>query len=177
MDEQPEEEEEEIEVTPKKGACRRAHALAGVRADPLTGAPSSTRHALRPTLQPEFWPRAGKAKGKSKGKKAAEAPESSSRARWTEEEETALSKYHDRLTKSLGKKEVPDWDHIVRKMIVRRERARAARERESDRDGPRCRSRRARSPRRRPRLAPRRAQDDGFPERSVVAARAHFYKM
>ena len=74
------------------------------------------------TPTPTPAPRAGK--GKSKGKKAAaaETPESSSRARWTEEEEAALSKYHDRLTKSLGKKEVPDWDHIVRKMIVRRER-------------------------------------------------------
>jgi hypothetical protein len=77
-----------------------------------------------------------KAKAKAKGKKA-ETPETSSRAHWTEEEETALSKYHDRLTKTWNKKEVPDWDAIVRKMIVRRpERAARARKRPAPRSPP-----------------------------------------
>ena len=124
------------------------------------------------------WRAGKKAKAKAKGKKA-ETPETSSRAHWTEEEETALSKYHDRLTKTWNKKEVPDWDAIVRKMIVRRpERAARARKRPAPRSPP-PRRHPARRPPARPRSCARarHAQDDGFPDRSIIAARAHYTNM
>ena len=141
MDEQEaeEEEEEEVKATPKKGACERTRLDSRARA---TGRAAKRRAPARPLTLPPCptnpW-RAGKkakAKAKAKGKKA-ETPETSSRAHWTEEEETALSKYHDRLTKTWNKKEVPDWDAIVRKMIVRRpERAARARKRPAPRSPP-----------------------------------------
>ena len=138
----------------------------------LTLPPVPSRRA-----HPHAESRAGKSKAKAtKGKsKKAETPETSSRKHWTEEEETALSKYHDRLTKTWNKKEVPDWDAIVRKMIVRRpERhthARASARRRAHRL--------AASPARRPPafVRARHAQDDGFPDRSIIAARAHYTNM
>ena len=181
MDEQEaeEEEEEEVKATPKKGACERTRLDSRARA---TGRAAKRRAPARPLTLPPCptnpWRAGKKAKAKAKGKKA-ETPETSSRAHWTEEEETALSKYHDRLTKTWNKKEVPDWDAIVRKMIVRRpERAARARKRPAPRSPP-PRRHPARRPPARPRSCARarHAQDDGFPDRSIIAARAHYTNM
>jgi len=189
----------EASERPVARARDRARSEAPRACATLTLPPVPSRRA-----HPHAESRAGKSKAKAtkgKGKKA-ETPETSSRKHWTEEEETALSKYHDRLTKTWNKKEVPDWDAIVRKMIVSEaaRRPSAARARASGRAGGRERapSAGARSQgRHRPagpsaplppapltRAAPRRAarlrpprQDDGFPERSILAARAHYGKL
>jgi len=68
----------------------------------------------------------------------AEAETKSSRTRWSGEEEAALIKYADLLTKiGRGGAHVPDWDAIVTKM----------------------------------------SSHDNFPDRSAVAARAHYAKL
>jgi hypothetical protein len=63
-------------------------------------------------------------KGKSKGgkgksssstktkKKADKAPGTSSRKHWTDEEETALCKYHDKFQKDYRGSEIADWDRV-----------------------------------------------------------------